>query len=90
VLAIGGVREKLLAARRAGLREVIVPEGNGQDLLQLPVELRKAVKIHRVSNLEQALAIALTKGKSRSGGSVDARPYYEPKSAARARKRRVR
>lgn len=88
VLPIGGVREKLLAARRAGLREVIVPEGNASELLQLPSELKRAIKIHRVSRLEQALAIALTKGKSRNDSEVDARPYYESKSAARARRRR--
>lgn len=59
VLPIGGVKEKILAAARAGIEEIILPERNERDLEQLPDEIRKKLKIHLVENISQVLKLAL-------------------------------
>ena len=59
VLPIGGVKEKVLAAHRAGLTDVILPSANETDLDDLPDALRDAMEIHLVSSVEEALEIAL-------------------------------
>ncbi|MFZ3264036.1 MAG: endopeptidase La [Terriglobales bacterium] len=59
VLPIGGLKEKLLAAHRAGLFEVILPKDNEKDLAEVPENLRTAMKLHLVDNMDQVLAIAL-------------------------------
>ncbi len=59
VLPIGGLKEKLLAAHRAGLFEVILPRDNEKDLAEVPENLRTAMKLHFVDNMDQVLAIAL-------------------------------
>jgi ATP-dependent Lon protease len=58
VLAIGGVREKALAAQRAGLRRVVLPRENQFDLEELPAETRRDVEFVLVDSIEQALAAA--------------------------------
>src|SRR5947199_332938 len=59
VLAIGGLKEKLLAAHRAGLFEVILPKDNEKDVAEVPDNLRSAMKLHFVDTVDQVLAIAL-------------------------------
>jgi len=59
VLPIGGLKEKLLAAHRAGLFEVILPKDNEKDLAEVPENLRTAMKMHFVETVDQVLAIAL-------------------------------
>ena len=59
VLPIGGVKQKLLAAHRAGLDEVILPARNEADLDDLPQAVRDDLDIHLVSEVGEALAIAL-------------------------------
>ncbi|MGE5205532.1 MAG: endopeptidase La [Chlamydiota bacterium] len=59
VLPIGGLKEKLLAAHRAGLFEVILPKDNEKDLPDVPENLRKAMKLQFVDNMDQVLALAL-------------------------------
>src|SRR5216684_2583828 len=59
VLPIGGLKEKLLAAHRAGLFEVILPRDNEKDLAEVPENLRSAMKLHFVENMDQVLACAL-------------------------------
>ena len=59
VLAIGGLKEKLLAAHRAGLFEVLLPKDNEKDLAEVPENLRNAMKLHFVDTMDQVLAIAL-------------------------------
>jgi len=59
VLPIGGLKEKLLAAHRAGLFEVILPKDNEKDLAEVPENLRNAMKLHFVETMDQVLAIAL-------------------------------
>jgi ATP-dependent Lon protease len=59
VLAIGGLKEKLLAAHRAGLFEAILPKDNEKDLAEVPENLRSAMKLHFVDTMDQVLGIAL-------------------------------
>ncbi|HEX8324366.1 MAG TPA: endopeptidase La, partial [Tepidisphaeraceae bacterium] len=59
VLPIGGLKEKTLAARRAGIKEVIVPKRNEKDLEDIPDELKKTLKFNFVENVDQAMTIAL-------------------------------
>jgi ATP-dependent Lon protease len=59
VLPIGGVKQKLLAAHRAGLTEVIIPARNEADLDDVPQEVRDALKIHALGNVVDVLTIAL-------------------------------
>jgi ATP-dependent Lon protease len=59
VLPIGGLKEKLLAAHRAGLFEAILPAENEKDLAEVPENLRTAMKLHFVDNMDQVLALAL-------------------------------
>lgn len=59
VLPVGGVRAKVLAAHRAGLGEVILPERNAPDLDDVPAEVREALTIHLVGDVGHALDVAL-------------------------------
>src|SRR5215218_2338135 len=59
VLEIGGVKEKTLAAYRAGLREVIMPAGNEKDLREVPAEVKKAVTFTFVERMDEVLRLAL-------------------------------
>ena len=56
VLPIGGVKEKVLAARRAGLKRVILPRGNQKDLRDLPEEIRKEMEFVFADRVEEVLA----------------------------------
>ncbi|HEV7134459.1 MAG TPA: endopeptidase La [Gaiellaceae bacterium] len=81
VLPIGGVREKVLAAQRFGLRRVILPRDNEQDLDELPAETRRELEFVLVDSIEQALEAAL----DRDGAS--ATPAAAPVRAAAAKAR---
>ncbi len=59
VLPIGGLKEKLLAAHRAGIFEAILPKDNEKDLADLPVNLKAAMKLHFVEQMDEVLKIAL-------------------------------
>jgi len=59
VLAIGGLKEKLLAAHRAGIFEVIVPEDNRKDMADIPELLKSEMKLHFVEQMDEVLQIAL-------------------------------
>ena len=61
VLPIGGLKEKLLAALRAGIKTVIIPEENQKDLEEIPDEVKQNIRIVPVSRAEQVLTIALKK-----------------------------
>ncbi len=59
VLPIGGVKQKVLAAHRAGLTEVILPAHNGPDLEDVPEAVREAMTFHLASSVDDVLSIAL-------------------------------
>jgi ATP-dependent Lon protease len=59
VLPIGGIREKAMAARRQGIKTVILPQGNVQDLVELPEEVRKDMTFVPATTLDDVLKVAL-------------------------------
>jgi len=60
VLAIGGLKEKLLAALRGGIKTVLIPEENRKDLAEIPANIREGLEIIPVSHVDEVLARALT------------------------------
>ena len=61
VLRVGGIKEKVLAAARAGLKQVILPDTNRGDWMDLPIEVRKQMKVHFVKDIAHLVAAALSK-----------------------------
>jgi ATP-dependent Lon protease len=59
VLPIGGLKEKLLAAQRAGIHEVILPKDNHKDMADIPSQIQQDFKIHFVDTMDEVLQIAL-------------------------------
>jgi ATP-dependent Lon protease len=59
VLPIGGLKEKLLAAHRHGIREIVLPKDNEKDLPDIPEQIRKDMKLEFVTSMDQVLKIAL-------------------------------
>jgi len=55
VLPVGGIKEKLLAARRAGIRRVVLPEPNRKDVVEIPAELLKGLELEYVGSIDEAL-----------------------------------
>jgi ATP-dependent Lon protease len=87
VLAVGGIKEKVLAAKRAGMSEVILPERNKGDLEDLTEEARNSLVFHFVTEIPQALEIAIRKadpGAGRKSRSA-ARPGRAARGSAKGR-----
>jgi ATP-dependent Lon protease len=87
VLPIGGLKEKTLAAKRAGIREVIVPKRNEKDLPDIPDEVKETLKFHFVQTVDEALAVAVGGGAAakavrRAGTGAAARNGTVPKAGA--------
>jgi ATP-dependent Lon protease len=59
VLPVGGIKDKVLAASRAGIRTVILPRRNEKDLVEVPDEVRRELDIRTVESIEEAIPIAL-------------------------------
>jgi ATP-dependent Lon protease len=59
VLPIGGIKEKVLAARRAGIHRVILPQGNKKDLRDLPDHVRQEMQFHFVERVEEVLSLVI-------------------------------
>src|SRR5205823_14381102 len=59
VLPIGGLKEKLLAALRAGIFEAILPRSNEKDLSELPDNIKNSMKLHFVDSMDEVVALAL-------------------------------
>jgi len=66
VLPVGGIKEKVLAARRFGLKEVILPRRNEKDLTEVPEEVRKSLKFHLVSRVEEVFPIVFKDWKRKA------------------------
>jgi ATP-dependent Lon protease len=84
VLEVGGVKEKVLAAYRAGLRELILPAGNERDLREVPDDVRAKMEFHFVDAMDQVFDLALLDGPA----AVEV-PDEEPAPARRSRKRKA-
>ena len=65
VLPIGGLKEKLLAAHRAGIKKVLIPAENKKDLVEVPKTVLDSVEIIPVKNVDEVLKVALTKSLKR-------------------------
>jgi len=63
VLPVGGIKEKVLAAKRAGIKEILLPKENEKDLKEVPERHRKGLKFHPVAHFDEVLSIALPKRK---------------------------
>lgn len=61
VLRVGGIKEKVLAAARSGLKLMVLPEGNKNDWQEVPEEIRKKLTVHFVSSIKDALNLVLKK-----------------------------
>ena len=61
ILPIGGLKEKLLAAHRAGIKKVLIPVENKKDLVEVPKTILENMEIVTVKNVDEVLKIALTK-----------------------------
>ncbi|HYG59792.1 MAG TPA: S16 family serine protease, partial [Symbiobacteriaceae bacterium] len=72
VLPIGGVKEKLLAAHRAGITDIILPKENEKDLEELPGNIRKKLEIHLAEHMDEVLAIALGEVKDEEAEIIPA------------------
>jgi ATP-dependent Lon protease len=81
VLAVGGIKDKLLAAYRAGIRHVILPRANEKDLVEVPAEVRDVTTFHLVERVDEAFEVALI-GPSQP--SAPPEPAPEPVEAAGA------
>jgi ATP-dependent Lon protease len=79
VLPIGGVKEKLLAAHRAGIKTFILPAKNKKDLVDVPKEVIETVDIKPVSTIDEVLRLALLPGPSVTPAQIEAaRPTMVP------------
>jgi ATP-dependent Lon protease len=63
VLPVGGIKEKILAAKRANIKEIILCKKNEKDILDIAPHYLKGLKFHYVSRMDEVLKIALTKQK---------------------------
>ena len=61
VLPIGGLKEKLLAAHRAGIKKVLIPKENKKDLVDVPKTILKSMEVITVQNVDEVLKVALVK-----------------------------
>jgi ATP-dependent Lon protease len=61
VLPVGGIKDKALAAFRAGITEIIMPRENEKDLEEVPAEVRDLLQIHLVDSMDEVLRVALSK-----------------------------
>jgi ATP-dependent Lon protease len=62
VLAVGGIREKVIAAKRAGIRELVLPEPNRRDYEELPDHIRKGLKVHFAGRFADVFAVVFGSG----------------------------
>jgi ATP-dependent Lon protease len=76
VLPIGGVKEKLLAAHRCGIKTIILPKDNEKDLADIPEEVRDDLEIHTVESINEVLSVALEAVKPEEVLPVDAPPVW--------------
>ncbi|HAI21886.1 MAG TPA: endopeptidase La [Clostridiales bacterium UBA8153] len=71
VLPVGGIKEKVLAAHRAGIATVIIPEDNRRDIEEIPAEVRAQVNIVLVEHMDRVLMVALEPGPDPQPGPED-------------------
>jgi ATP-dependent Lon protease len=78
VLPVGGIKEKLLAAHRAGIKEVLVPSRNVKDLEEVPKDVLAELKVHLVGKISEVLPLVLEEPAAPPPGSSDGAPSVPP------------
>lgn len=83
ILPVGGIKEKVLAARRAGINTVILPKRNEKDLLEVPENLRKKMNFIFVDKLSEVFEVAIRNGQEKAKkalktGRIKKRPFERP------------
>lgn len=78
VLAVGGIREKLMAAYRAGAHQVIMPKQNEEDLVDVPEDVLRKMELIKIERMDEALKVALVEPEE------DAKPAARPAKSGRA------
>ncbi len=81
MLPIGGLKEKTLAAKRAGITDVIIPRRNEKDLVDVPDEVRKALAFHPVDHVDEVLKIALEPKKGENNAEAIRKAVKQDKAA---------
>jgi ATP-dependent Lon protease len=66
VLPVGGIKEKVLAAKRAGIRTVILPQKNAKDLEEIPEAIKKEMEFHFVQKMDEIIPLALRERNPRA------------------------
>ncbi|KPK42553.1 MAG: DNA-binding protein [Omnitrophica WOR_2 bacterium SM23_29] len=82
VLPIGGLKSKILAAHRVGIKTVIIPKENEKDLTEIPKNILREIKIVMVENMDKVLDIALEK-MSKMKSNLERKKAYKPTSYSR-------
>lgn len=77
VLQIGGLKSKILAAHRVGIKTVIIPKENEKDLVEIPKNILRELRIVTVENMDQVLKIAL-ENKRRKRSKAEPKKFYRP------------
>ena len=73
VLPVGGIKEKILAAKRAKITEIILCDKNKKDVDEINQDYLKGLTFHYVSKMEEVLTLALTSAKVKNAISIDSK-----------------
>ena len=79
VMPVGGIKEKVMAAHRNGLKHVILPKKNQDDLDDVPEDLQNEITVHFVTNIQEALNLALEDEIDPDFYKQDLLPAFRPK-----------
>jgi ATP-dependent Lon protease len=88
VLPVGGIKEKVLAAHRAGIKTVLLPDRNRKDIVEVPKEIRDAMTFHFCSRMEEVLAHVFTQ-EALEARKAELAADLEARKAARANERKA-
>lgn len=86
VLEIGGVKEKVLAAHRAGIEDVILPANNERDLRDVPDDVRQSIRFHFVRQMEEVVSLALFDSNGRRASVTVAAPTNQVPAAQKKKR----
>jgi len=89
IIPVGGLNEKLLAAKRVGIKDIILPFKNTKEISELPKDLLKGLKLHKIKKVDEALRIVFGKGlfkktKAKASQKTNKPATKQKKSRARA------
>jgi ATP-dependent Lon protease len=84
VLPIGGLRDKMLAAKRAGMKRVVIPERNMPELAEMPAYVTRGMQIMPVSTMDEALKEIFPPRSFKAGGKAAGKTGAKKKASKRA------